>query len=199
MAKLILLNKPFRVMCQFSDSENRKTLADYVKTPKVYPAGRLDYDSEGLVVLTDDGQLQHQISDPRHKLRKCYWVQLEGQITEQELKRLANGIELKDGLTKPAQVKTIEPPTQLWPRVPAIRQRKDQPTSWIELAISEGKNRQIRRMTAAVGYPTLRLIRHSIGNWSLGDLQPGQYSQDIVHTMQGDEKNRKTFKLTKTK
>ncbi|MDB3856472.1 pseudouridine synthase, partial [Halieaceae bacterium] len=107
--------------------------------------------------------------------------------------------ELKDGLTKPAQVKTIEPPTQLWPRVPAIRQRKDQPTSWIELAISEGKNRQIRRMTAAVGYPALRLIRHSIGNWSLGDLQPGQYSQDIVHTMQGDERNRKTFKLTKTK
>lgn len=182
MAKLILLNKPFQVMCQFTDSQERETLAKYIKTPGVYPAGRLDYDSEGLVLLTDDGQLQNQISDPRHKLRKYYWVQLEGQISDENLTLLARGIELKDGLTKPAQVKTIEPPAGLWPRVPAIRERKNQPTSWIELIISEGKNRQVRRMTAAVGHPTLRLIRHKIGNWSLEDLQPGESRLETIHS-----------------
>ncbi len=199
MAKLILLNKPFQVMCQFTDNKDRDTLANYVKIPGVYPAGRLDYDSEGLVLLTDDGQLQNQISDPQHKLRKYYWVQLEGQISDEKLALLAGGIDLKDGLTKPAQVKIIEPPTGLWPRVPAIRQRKNQVTSWIELVISEGKNRQIRRMTAAAGHPTLRLIRHKIGNWSLADLQPGGCSQEIIHTAQKNKITAKTRRPKKSK
>lgn len=181
MAKLVLLNKPYRVLCQFTDSEQRDTLAAYIKVSGVYPAGRLDYDSEGLVLLTDDGLLQNQISAPRHTLRKHYWVQVEGNIDNSSLNRLARGIELKDGWTKPAQVKTIEPPAQLWPRLPPIRKRKNQPHSWIELVISEGRNRQVRRMTAALGHPTLRLIRHTVGNWRLENLQPGESRLETVH------------------
>ena len=191
MARLILLNKPFHVMCQFTDMEGRDTLSNYINIKGVYPAGRLDYDSEGLVLLTDEGELQNQISNPRHKLKKHYWVQIEGNISVDMLEILTEGVELKDGLTKPAQAKTIEPPTNIWPRTPPIRQRKNKPTSWIELVISEGKNRQVRRMTAAVGHSTLRLIRYQIGNWSLDDLRPGQSRQEIIHK----SKNRRERKV----
>ncbi len=171
---IILFNKPFNVLCQFTDSAGRKTLADYIKIKNVYPAGRLDYDSEGLVVLTDDGILQNEISNPKNKMPKTYWVQVEGMITEEALDKLRNGINLKNFKTKSAKAKTIDQP-QIWERIPPIRERKTIPTSWIELAITEGKNRQVRRMTAAVGFPTLRLIRYSIGNWKLNNLLPGEY------------------------
>lgn len=171
---IILFNKPFNVLCQFSDKEGRKTLSDFLQIKNVYAAGRLDYDSEGLVVLTDDGKLQNKISDPTHKLVKTYRVQVEGILGEESLKRLRTGIMLKDGLTKPAIVKLIAEP-KIWERIPPIRERKNIPTSWIELKISEGKNRQIRRMTAAVGYPTLRLVRFSIGDWTIENLNPGNH------------------------
>lgn len=171
---IILFNKPFNVLCQFSDKEGRQTLSDFLQIKKVYAAGRLDYDSEGLVVLTDDGKLQNKISDPIHKLVKTYWVQVEGIPGEESLKELRTGIMLKDGLTKPAKAKLIEEP-KIWERIPPIRERKNIPTSWIELIISEGKNRQIRRMTAAVGYPTLRLVRLSIGDWTIENLNPGNH------------------------
>ena len=173
MAKIILFNKPFGVLCQFTDSEGRPTLSDYVKEKNVYAAGRLDRDSEGLVILTDDGKLQHKITDPKHKLEKTYLVQVEGEIKEDALIKLHNGIMLKDGPTKPARAKSINPPENLWPRVPPIRQRKNIPTSWIELKIAEGRNRQVRRMTAAIGFPALRLVRTAVGNWQLNDLLPG--------------------------
>ncbi len=173
MKKIILFNKPFNVLCQFTDKEGRKTLSDFIPVKNIYPAGRLDFDSEGLVILTDDGILQNTISDPKHKLIKTYWVQVEGIPEETLLKKLSKGILLKDGLTKPAEVKLIEEP-KVWNRVPTIRQRKNIPTSWIELKISEGKNRQVRRMTAAVGHPTLRLIRISIGVWTLDGINPGE-------------------------
>ena len=171
---LILLNKPFNVLCQFSDKEGRKTLANYITVKNVYAAGRLDYDSEGLVVLTDDGKLQNLISDPKHKLEKNYRVQVEGIPNEESLNKLRKGILLKDGMTKPAIANLISEPI-IQERNPPIRKRKNIPTSWIELKISEGKNRQIRRMTAAVGHPTLRLIRYSIGNWTIKNLNPGSY------------------------
>ncbi len=171
---LILFNKPFNVLCQFTDKEGRKNLSDFIPFKNVYAAGRLDYDSEGLVVLTDDGKLQNQISDPNHKMLKTYWVQVENIPNESDLNKLRAGIKLKDGITKPAKVKLINQP-KLRERVPPIRQRKNIPTSWIELKITEGKNRQVRRMTAAIGYPTLRLIRYSIGNWNLKDLKPGEF------------------------
>ncbi len=171
---LILFNKPFNVLCQFTDKEGRKNLSDFIPFKNVYAAGRLDYDSEGLVVLTDDGKLQNQISDPNHKMLKTYWVQVENIPNESDLNKLRTGIKLKDGITKPAKVKLINQP-KLRERVPPIRQRKNIPTSWIELKITEGKNRQVRRMTAAIGYPTLRLIRYSIGNWNLKDLKPGEF------------------------
>lgn len=174
MARLILFNKPFQVLCQFTDESGRPTLADYVPVPDVYAAGRLDFDSEGLVVLTDSGQLQHQIADPQHKLPKTYWVQVEGIPTDSALDQLARGVRLNDGLTRPATVERIEPPA-VWPRVPPIRERKQIPTSWIAISLREGRNRQMRRMTAAVGYPTLRLIRQAIGQWQLGELQPGEW------------------------
>lgn len=180
MANLYLLNKPFQVLSQFTDSQGRATLADFVPIPKVYPAGRLDYDSEGLILLTDDGVLQARIAEPKFKLVKSYWVQVEGTISNLELKALAQGVTLKDGLTKPAQARKIDQP-DIWPRTPPIRQREQQTTSWIELSISEGKNRQVRRMTAAVGFPTLRLIRHRIGPWTLQNLQPGEYRKEHVH------------------
>ncbi len=171
---IILFNKPFNVLCQFTDKEGRKTLADFIRYKNVYPAGRLDYESEGLVVLTDDGKLQSIISDPKNKMPKTYWVQVEGIPTEDAVSKLRKGVLLKDGLTKPAKVKLIDEP-DIWERNPPIRFRKNIPTCWIELNITEGRNRQVRRMTAAVGYPTLRLIRYSIGKWELGSLKPGEF------------------------
>jgi 23S rRNA pseudouridine2457 synthase len=177
MYRLILFNKPFRVMCQFTDDAGRATLADYVRAPGVYPAGRLDYDSEGLLLLTDFGLLQSRIADPRHKLPKTYLAQVEGVPTAQALEQLQRGVRLNDGMTRPAEVKLIEPPA-VWPRTPPIRERKAIPTTWIELTITEGRNRQVRRMTAAVGFPTLRLIRSRVGPWRLGELQPGEWREE---------------------
>lgn len=177
MAKLILLNKPFGVLSQFTDERTAKaprpTLAQYIHEKGVYAAGRLDQDSEGLLLLTDSGPLQHLISHPKKKQVKTYWAQVEGDIDEAALQKLRKGVELKDGLTLPAQAQKINEP-KVWPRTPPVRERKLIPTSWLELKISEGKNRQVRRMTAAVGFPTLRLIRAQIGEWALNDLQPGQ-------------------------
>lgn len=174
MGRLILFNKPFQVMCQFSRQDDRKTLADYIPVRDVYPAGRLDYDSEGLVILTDSGRIQHRITDPRHKLPKTYLVQVEGIPDQAALDRLERGVKLSDGPTLPARARLIDPP-DLWPRNPPIRFRKNVPESWIELTITEGRNRQVRRMTAAVGFPTLRLIRVRVGDWELGDLKPGEW------------------------
>lgn len=189
MAKVILLNKPFQVLSQFSDRERqegtaRTTLAAYLDAPDFRVAGRLDYDSEGLLLLTDDGALQQRITNPRHKLWKTYLVQVEGDIDEAALRQLAVGVTLKDGPTKPARCRRIEPPA-LWPRTPPVRERKSVPDCWLELAIREGRNRQVRRMTAAVGFPTLRLIRQRIGDWSLGDLQPGESRELSVNTAAG--------------
>lgn len=180
MAKLVLFNKPFDVLSQFTDDNHRATLANYLNIPDIYPAGRLDRDSEGLLLLTDDGKLQQQIANPKHKMEKTYWAQVEGEITQAALMQLETGVVLKDGKTKPASAKSLVPPT-LWPRTPPIRERKNLPTSWLELTITEGRNRQVRRMTAAVGYPTLRLIRVKIGQWSLGSLLPGEYEEQTVH------------------
>jgi 23S rRNA pseudouridine2457 synthase len=181
---LILFNKPFNVLSQFTDrsleASGRETLSHYVPVPHVYPAGRLDRDSEGLLLLTDDGKLQAQIADPKHKMAKTYWVQVEGVPQEDALQSLRRGVRLKDGVTQPAKARLIEEPMGLWPRNPPIRVRKSVPDSWIEMVIREGKNRQIRRMTAAVGHPCLRLIRAQIGDWRLGDLMPGDYKKLIV-------------------
>ncbi|MFN8003805.1 MAG: pseudouridine synthase [Acidobacteriota bacterium] len=176
MPRLILCHKPFRVLCQFTDTEGRATLADFVNVPDVYAAGRLDYDSEGLVILTDAGYLQHQITDPRHKLPKTYLVQVEGIPEPAALRQLARGVRLNDGMTLPAEVALIEPPA-VWPRVPPIRVRQSIPDRWLRLTIYEGRNRQVRRMTAAVGHPTLRLIRESVGPWTLAELEPGQWRE----------------------
>jgi 23S rRNA pseudouridine2457 synthase len=175
MSKIILFNKPYGVLCQFTDRQGRPTLADYVDDKHVYAAGRLDRDSEGLVVLTDDGALQHKITDPKNKMEKTYWVQLEGEISDEALQALAKGIELNDGKTRPAKAKRIEQPASLWPRVPPIRERKNIPTSWVELSIKEGRNRQVRRMTAAVGFPTLRLIRYRVGSWTIDGINLGEF------------------------
>lgn len=180
MATIYLLNKPFNVLSTFTDSDGRATLSNYINTPNIYAAGRLDYDSEGLLILTDDGQLQHQLANPKFKLAKTYWVQVEGEINDEALDQLRSGVTLKDGPTRPAQAKRMACP-EIWQRVPPIRERQSIPTSWIELKISEGRNRQVRRMTAAVGYPTLRLIRTAIGNWSLDKLQPGEWRTETVH------------------
>ena len=173
MSKLIIFNKPFQVLCQFTDEAGRKTLADYVDVKEVYPAGRLDFDSEGLLLLTDDGKLQAKISHPKNKLPKTYWAQVEGIASQDDCDALIAGVQLKDGMAKAVSCKILSEP-HLWERVPPIRVRKSIPDSWIELVIDEGRNRQVRRMTAAVNLPTLRLVRVAIGKWSLGDLQPGQ-------------------------
>ncbi len=178
MGNLLLFNKPFHVLCQFTDNSphahHRKTLADYIQYKDFYPAGRLDYDSEGLLLLTNNGKLQHKISDPKFKLPKTYLVQVEGEITSEAIQQLQNGVTLKDGLTQPTQAHKTFPPPWLWERTPPIRQRKHIPTSWIQLTLTEGKNRQVRRMTAAVGFPTLRLIRIKIGKWHVNRLPLGQ-------------------------
>lgn len=171
---IILFNKPFNVLCQFTDKEDRNNLSDFIDLKNIYAAGRLDYDSEGLVVLTDDGKLQNQISDPKNKLEKTYWVQVEGVPTEESLIKIRKGILLKDGITKPAKVKIINAP-KIWERNPPIRKRINIPTSWIELKIIEGKNRQVRRMTAAIGYPTLRLLRFAVGDWNIEGINCGEW------------------------
>ena len=178
MARLILLNKPYGVLTQFTDRENgRSTLADYVDLPGVYAAGRLDRDSEGLLLLTDNGPLNAQIAHPKFKKPKSSWVQVDGEPDDAALDALRNGVELKDGMTRPAKVRPMNEPENLWPRDPPVRFRKSVPTSWIVLTITEGRNRQVRRMTAAVGFPTLRLIRYAIGDWTLAGLDPGQWRE----------------------
>ena len=172
---LYAFNKPYGVLCQFSGEGD--TLANYINTKNIYPAGRLDKDSEGLLLLTDDGQLQHKISHPKFDKEKTYVVQVDGEIDTRALEQLRTGVTLKDGLTKPAKARLINEPDWLWDRVPPVRFRKNCPTSWIELIITEGRNRQVRRMTAQVGFPTLRLIRTQIGHWTLSDIKLGQYER----------------------
>jgi len=181
MSKIILFNKPFNVLSQFTDAGTagsaRKTLSEFIDVPEVYAAGRLDKDSEGLLVLTDDGRLQHRISEPKHKTPKTYWVQVEGEPTSAAIKALREGLKLKDGMTAPAEVNQIDEPADLWPRDPPVRFRKTVADSWLEITISEGRNRQVRRMTAAAGFPTLRLIRYRVGDWTIDGISNGKWQE----------------------
>ena len=189
LSRLIVFNKPYGVLTQFTDANGRPTLADYITIPKVYAAGRLDADSEGLVVLTDDGALQARIADPRHKLEKTYRVQVEGLPTDAALDKLAAGIDLGDFRSRPCRARRIAEPEDLWERNPPIRYRAAIPTSWLEIVLREGKNRQVRRMTACIGFPTLRLIRWQVGDWSLERLLPGHW-REIAVTGQLDPRRR---------
>ena len=189
MSRLILFNKPYGVLTQFTDADGRPTLADYIPIPNVYAAGRLDADSEGLVVLTDDGSLQARIANPRHKMAKLYRVQVEGEPTEEALQKLMAGVDLGDFLTRPCQARRIAEPESLWQRNPPVRYRAAIPTAWLELSLREGKNRQVRRMTARVGFPTLRLIRWAVGDWTLEGLGPGQW-RELEISGQPDAKQR---------
>ena len=189
MSRIILLNKPYGVLCQFRPVEGRQTLKDYIAEPAVYPAGRLDADSEGLLALTGDGALHNRISSPQHKLEKSYYVQVEGVATTTAIEHLRRGVALRDYVSKPARVEQVEPPDWLWPRQPPVRFRKNVPTSWLRISISEGKNRQVRHMTAAVGFPTLRLIRYAIGDWTISNLGPGQ-SRSIEYDLQTEPVRR---------
>ncbi|MEM7564400.1 MAG: pseudouridine synthase [Pseudomonadota bacterium] len=175
MSCTLLFNKPFQVMSQFSPTADKRTLADYIDIPDIYPAGRLDFDSEGLMLLTDDGKLQARVSNPKFKKVKTYLAQVEGEPDDEALNKLANGVRLKEGVTRPARACRVDEPAWLWPREPPIRERKNIPTQWVRLEIAEGRNRQVRRMTAAVGYPTLRLIRIRIDNWHIDGLAPGEF------------------------
>ena len=179
MARVILFNKPFDVLSQFTDKgtegSSRRTLSEFIDVPGVYAAGRLDRDSEGLLVLTDNGKLQNRIANPKNKMSKCYWAQVEGVPSDEALEELRKGVMLKDGKTRPAKVRRMDEPAGLWPRTPPIRVRKSVPDTWIELTISEGRNRQVRRMTAAVGHPTLRLIRYRVGSWTLDGIKTGTW------------------------
>lgn len=181
MTRLILFNKPFNVLSQFTDAgtsgTSRETLSQYIQVPGVYPAGRLDKDSEGLLVLTDNGREQARISDPKYKMEKTYWVQVEGIPDDTALGQLRSGVTLKDGPTRPAQAERMATPEPLWPRDPPVRFRKTVPDSWLCLTIKEGRNRQVRRMTAAIGHPTLRLIRYGVGNWTLDGLDTGMWRE----------------------
>ena len=185
---LILLNKPYGVISQFSEHEKHTTLAEFVKEKDFYPAGRLDHDSEGLLILTDEGNIQHCLSHPKHKQAKTYWVQVDGEISDDAIAHLTKGVELKDGLTLPAKVKKMSEP-HLWPRDPPVRYRAEIPTSWCEIIITEGKNRQVRRMTAAVGFPTLRLIRVSIGDFTIDGLSPGESRKISTPPQLSDQAN----------
>lgn len=174
MPQIILFNKPYGVVTQFTGEQHEQTLADYIKIPDFYAAGRLDKNSEGLLLLTNDGALQHQLTHPKFGKNKYYWVQVEGIPNDHDLHPLRKGLAIKNNTFLPAQAHLISEPL-IWPRTPPIRERKSIPTSWLEIILNEGKNHQVRKMTAAIGFPTLRLIRHRIGNWTLGDLQPGEY------------------------
>jgi 23S rRNA pseudouridine2457 synthase len=174
VARVVLFNKPWGVLTQFTDPAGRPTLADFIPIPGVHAAGRLDRDSEGLVVLTDDGGLQARLSNPMHRTSKTYWVQVEGTPSLEALQALREGVELRDGLTRPARVEAIDPPA-LWPRAPPVRTRRLIPTHWLAITLTEGRNRQIRRMTAAVGHPTLRLVRYRVASWTIDGIEPGRY------------------------
>jgi 23S rRNA pseudouridine2457 synthase len=186
MARLVLFNKPYGVLTQFTPADGHASLKDYIPLPDVYPAGRLDADSEGLVVLTDDGALQARISDPRHKLEKIYWAQVEGVPSAAAIEQLTGGLDLGDFRTLPCRASLIAEPATLWPRDPPIRYRASIPTHWLEIRLREGKNRQVRRMTAKVGHPTLRLIRWAIGDWTLADLPPGCWREE--HAIPGKKR-----------